>query len=277
MVKANSVILSTCLTAFCLLMIYASQQQVDLDTWHALNKEDHPLTVTAIDGNTIRKLDLGYHRLTSDLLWLSSIQYLGSNSYSQEYPALSNMIEAVTAVDPKFEYPYLFGGIILPWQGEPEAAITLLDKGWQEFPNNGLFPYNAGAIARIHLNNPELAATYLQKSIGLEDTPAAAQVLAGANLSKLSNREFALAWWNSILDTEQNEDIKQRALIWRDHLTIVIALENIVKEANQAGYTINKLSDLVKYGYLTKIPHSPLGDNALYLNTETGLVDIMSQ
>lgn len=222
---------------------------------------------------SLRTLDLGFHRATADIIWLSTIQYIGGGNPNAPYVSLYSLIDTAVTVDPTFEYPYLFGGIMLPWQGNPSQALDLLTRGMQQFPNNGLFPYNAGAVAKIHLHDNVAAAQFYRAAIGKENTPPAAALLAGVSLSSMDDRQFALTWWKGLAETETNPTIRERAQVWMTHLQLIIDLEALIKRATAEGHTITSLQDLVTDHYLTSIPQSPLGVPLQY-NPTTGKVDI---
>lgn len=223
----------------------------------------------------IRKTDLGFHRASADLVWLSLIQYFGGGNPNQPYLSLGSMLNTVVDLDPSFEYPYLFGGVILPWQGEPQVGLDLLNKGIKQYPNNGLLYYYAGSIAKIQLDQPALAANYFQQAVGKAGTPPAAAILAGVSLSELDNRDFARTWWQGILDDpKQTAVIKDRARVWLEHIDLTVDLEQLIAKTNrESTVPIKSLDDLVARGILKAIPRSPFETSLIY-NPTTGRVDL---
>lgn len=211
------------------------------------------------NGSTLRFADLGFHRATADSIWLSTIQYVGGGNPNAPYESLYTMLNTIITVDPTFEYPYLFGGVLLPWQGNPQQALDLLTRGMRQFPDNGLFPYNAGAVAKIHLHDDVQAAAFYQQAVGKKNTPPAAALLAGVSLTSMDDRQFALTYWQGLYETETNLTIKERARVWMTHLQKIIDLEALITRAQSDGHTITSLQDLVIYQYVTAVPPSPLG------------------
>lgn len=223
--------------------------------------------------SALRQVDLGFHRAAADMVWLAVIQYIGGGNPNLPYNSLYSLIDTAVTLDPSFEYPYLFGGILLPWQGNPSLALDLLTRGSQQFPNNGLLPYNSGAVAKIHLKDNAAAAAFYRAAIGKENTPPAAAILAGVSLSNMDDREFALTWWKGLYESETNPTIKERALVWMTHLQQIIDLEALIHRAQSAGNTVTTLNDLVTLQYLTAVPASPLGVPFEYY-TDTDNVEI---
>jgi tetratricopeptide (TPR) repeat protein len=222
----------------------------------------------------LRLTSVGYTRAATDSVWLATIQYFGGGNPNERYSSLPALIQTVVELDPDFEYPYLFGGLVLPWQGDAPAALALLDAGQARFPQNALLPYYAGAIARLNLQDNQRAAAYFQRAARLPGAPPAAALLAGVSLTEGDDRQVALAWWEGVIASTDNEQIRERATIWRDHLQLVLTLEELVAVTNQSsGQPIKQLSDLVSRGILTKEPVSPLGAT-LTLNATTGRVEL---
>lgn len=275
MVKAENPPIPLLPTIALLLLGLVAYTQYRSDTtlerrYQTANLKQVPATNIA-SGEAIRRLDLGFHRATADVLWLSTIQYVGGGNPNSPYDSLYHMINAVVTTDPNFEYPYLFGGILLPWQGNPQEALDLLERGQKQFPNNGLFPYNAGAVAKIQFHNDALAARFYQEAVGKEGTPPAAALLAGVSLTNLDDRQFALTWWQGVIESTTNATIRERAQVWVTHLKLIISLENTIKQAQKDGYQIDTINDLVSLGYLKSIPPSPLGVPLVY-DKSTGKV-----
>lgn len=50
----------------------------------------------------------------SDIIWISSIQYIGSTISVSQTPYLYNLLDNLTNLSPYWDYPYFFGSLILP-------------------------------------------------------------------------------------------------------------------------------------------------------------------
>lgn len=211
-----------------------------------------PVAVKALAG--------GFNRAAADAMWLTTIQYFGGGNPNETYSALPSLLSTVVTVDPNFEYPYLFGGLVLPWQSSARAALELLEAGMSHFPSNGLMPYYAGAIARLQLKDNHLAAAYFERASKTPGAPRAATLLAGVSLTDLDNRQVALAWWDGVLETSTDATIRERATAWRDHLELILTLESLIKKVEETtGQPVQSLNDLVVRRALLSIPLSPLG------------------
>lgn len=67
------------------------------------------------DAQYVKLVASGFEPLVSDLYWLASIQYIGSNVMEAEYKKyLYQMLNLVTDLDEYFDYPYELGLLLLP-------------------------------------------------------------------------------------------------------------------------------------------------------------------
>ncbi len=223
---------------------------------------------------SIKLLSAGRYRAASDTVWLNTIQYFGGGNPNEPYSALPALLRTVIELDPDFEYPYLFAGLVLPWQQNSTEALAILNRGLAKFPRNGLMAYYAGAIARIQLNDNVLAAKYFRLASTLPGAPRAAALLAGVSLTEADDRQIALAWWNGLIETTNDEATKERAVLWRDHLALILTLETKVLELREQGLAVNSMNDLAQLIGLPKVPESPLG-LPLRLDVQTGRIDLL--
>ena len=83
------------------------------------------------DGKALRVLSLGFDRLIADLFWLRTVYYMGDErSDAAGYPAAARLANLVTDIDPYFRTVYVvMSGAVGALQGDPDAAIALLEKG----------------------------------------------------------------------------------------------------------------------------------------------------
>lgn len=238
--------------------LYASNLQVKNARLRADVRQIPPLEPPA--PLAVKVLSGGFYRAAADILWLTTIQYFGGGNPNESFSALPSLLRTVVTLDPGFEYPYLFGGLVLPWQNNAAEAIALLEAGMAHFPQNGLMPYYAGAIARLQLKDNRRAAAYFAQASRTPGAPRAAAVLAGVSLTDLDDRQVALAWWDGVLETSTDATVLERAAAWRDHLKLVLSLEQLIPQVeHQTGQTVQSLNDLVVWRALPGIPPSPLG------------------
>lgn len=79
---------------------------------------------------------LCYRELLSDLFWIRAVLYYGEHSRTdRRYPLLPHLLWLSVWLDPYFEDPYEFGGIVLAWDaGAVDQSIALLREGVENVP-----------------------------------------------------------------------------------------------------------------------------------------------
>ncbi len=74
----------------------------------------------------------------SDFLWLRTMYYFGQHALTdRHYPYLFHLLDIITDLSPQWDYPYIFGAVILPTEAEASAdGLYLIDKGLPYHPDN---------------------------------------------------------------------------------------------------------------------------------------------
>jgi hypothetical protein len=150
-------------------------------------------------------VSLGYRELGADLLWIRALGYFGGD----DHPAAGTraLIEAIVALDPRFERVYAWGGIAITSVGSDAtnedrlAAIRVLERGMKEFPDNYRLPLYAGQIYTGDLESKDPAqveawqlegARYLERAVRTPGAPKAVGAFVAHLRSKLGQRDKAI-------------------------------------------------------------------------------------
>ncbi|MEK7279179.1 MAG: tetratricopeptide repeat protein, partial [Nitrospirota bacterium] len=65
-------------------------------------------------GEYLKPAALGYDQLVADIVWLQAIQVIGDKRISEEgYNWIYHALDVVTTLNPKMDYAYQVGGIVL--------------------------------------------------------------------------------------------------------------------------------------------------------------------
>jgi tetratricopeptide (TPR) repeat protein len=224
----------------------------------------------------LRLLSFGNPSMVADILWLQTIQYFGSGNPYQNYPSLGKLLDTITTLDPKFEYPYQFGMIVLPYMDQTDSAIMLGERAQKEIPNNGLLTYYLATDYHLGLKDYRKASEYYQKASTQPGAPSAAARLAGVTLAELSDtlsdRLVALEFWKTVYEQATDPDEKERAEAWFRHMEIVYVLEKAALEyKSQSGSFPSSQDQLVKAKLIPRSFKSPI-NRMLELDPETGRV-----
>ena len=124
-----------------------------------------------LNGNTAKRLSLGFNGLIADWYWMRSLQYVGRKVLdSKEGPMLDNLgtlnlkllaplLDNATTLDPTFIEPYEYAAIVLPGV-DTEAAIRITRKGIAANPSSWRLYHHLGYIYWQQGDYTTAAATY---------------------------------------------------------------------------------------------------------------------
>jgi hypothetical protein len=231
---------------------------------------------------TARFLSLGYHTLAADYYWIQAVQYFGSGwNQALFYRDLFPLVDLVSRLDPRWEYPLLFGGVALPtnlgretWINTAESTV-LLERGTSLFPDNPDFYVFAAYNLLNYHNDAQRAGQYLMTCARLSGCPAYVPQLATRVLAAADDVETALAFAQSMLESNEdpsfNEMMKERVRrleLERDIVRLETAV-TVFKERN--GRTPVQFQELLEQGILDAIPEEGYGGEFL-IDAATGEV-----
>jgi hypothetical protein len=150
-------------------------------------------------------VSLGYREAAADLLWIRAIGYVGGDE--DRAAGTRSLVEAIVALDPRFERVYEFAGIALTaidsdaTVDDKLAAIRVLERGMREFPKNCKLALVAGQIYTVDLqsDDPEQVkqwelegARYLERAVRLPGCPKNTATVVAYLRTKLGQREKAI-------------------------------------------------------------------------------------
>lgn len=221
-------------------------------------------------------LSLGNPSVVADILWLQSIQYFGGGNPYGGYPALGPLMNTITQLDPKDEYPYEFGLIVLPYMNQLDSALTLGQRGTKELPNNGLISFYLASDYLLNAKDYKKAAEYYDRASKLPDGPSASKRLAAVALSQvdtnLSDRLAAEAFWKTVYENATDESSREQAKNWYMHMQMVYQIEKAASDFKAStGRYPNNQEELVKAKLLPSVLVSP-AHRRFDLDPKTGKV-----
>jgi len=233
----------------------------------------------------VRRLTTSLHALAADVYWIRTLQYYGSakrrlatvasepspppflavqSDYDQLYP----LLDITTTLDPRFAVAYRFGAIFLAeaypaGPGRPDLAIALLEKGIREQPDKWEYMEDAGFVHYWYRRDYRAAAAWFEKAGDLPNAPNWLKPLAAATLAQGGDRRSSRLMWTSILETSEQDWLKQSAqhrLLQLRALDDIDALQSVVDEyVKRTGDRPSAWPTLIAARAIRGIPVDPTG------------------
>ena len=162
----------------------------------------------------LKPMLLGFHGAAADLLWIQIVQYVGTHwQTDKKFSQLSKALELVTSLDPYFLEPYLLGGIYLLYLSrQPEATVSLLEKGAAANPGRWELPHDLGRYYYLEARDHAQALRWWERAATLPGRPDYLPRFVARLYAKTGHRETALELWSEIYRTAQNDSVRSLAL-----------------------------------------------------------------
>ena len=207
----------------------------------------------------------GFRNVLADIAWLQAVQVAGNLKLTPtEYDRLYALLNVEADLDPKFEMPYLLGGLVLG-ESTPHAqkALHVLGRGKEQYPADWRFPFYMGFTHYFSLGDGIAGGRAMAEAARLPGSPAYLPGLASRMLSEAREPEVALALLAPIV--RQESDPARRAVLERRirEVTVERDLQRLERAVNtyreKTGAVPESLPDLVREGILEGIPSEPNG------------------
>jgi hypothetical protein len=212
---------------------------------------------------------LGFRNFLADIVWLEAVQVSGNREMSPgDYDRLYELLNVVANFDPKFDMPYLLGGLVLGESPDhAREALRVLERGKASLPADWRFPFYTGFTRYFSLGDPEAGGKAMAEAARLPGSPAYLPGLASRMLSEARDPDAALSLLDAIV--RQENDPARRAVLERRMREVAVERDLQLLEAAvenfraKAGEFPQSLSDLVREGFLPAIPQEPNGGRYL--------------
>jgi len=207
----------------------------------------------------------GFRNVLADIVWLQAVQVAGNLKITPaEYDRLYALLNVEADLDPKFEMPYLLGGLVLgesPQHGR--EALRVFQRGKVTHPSDWRFPFYIGFTHYFSLGDAMAGGWAMAEAARLPGSPTYLPGLASRMLSEAKEPEVALALLEPIV--KQESDPARRAVLERRMREVTVerdlqSLERAVERYREiTGIVPGDLYALVREGILTAIPPEPNG------------------
>ena len=214
-------------------------------------------------------LSLGFRNFLADVVWLEAVQVMAPLEMAPaEYDRLFELLNVGANFDPKFDIPYLLGGLVLSQSPDhAQKAVEVFERGKREYPVDWRFPFYIGYTNYFSMGETEAAGEAMAEAARLSGSPSYLPGLASRMLSEAREPAAALALLETIV--RQENDPARRAVMERRIREVTVerdlqALERAVESYREkVGVVPRELPDLVRAGILSGIPEEPNGGRYL--------------
>jgi hypothetical protein len=207
----------------------------------------------------------GFRNAFADAAWLGAVQAAGSRVMKgSDYDRLASLVETVINFDPKFDVPYLMGGILLSESpAHVPDALKILEKGKTALPSLWRIPFYEGYIRYFSQGDPVAGGMALEAASRIPGSPAYLPLLASRMYAEGRRPETALQFLSSMA---RNETDPARLKAFEDRMRDVeterdvLVLEDAVRQYRDVhAVSPRNLSDLVTGGFIVAVPLEPRG------------------
>ncbi len=214
-----------------------------------------------------KTLSLEFSGLTSDFLMLKVMTYMGQKIIKNEqltedeWQIIHRTLKQIVNLDPRFLDPYIVAQMSLPYDaGMVKETNVLLERAAQTLTENYRPNFFLWYNHFYFLNDPELAAKYLEKAARIPGAPAYFSTLA-ARMNLYAGKILAAVIFLEENLKETTDPALQKFLKLRiEALKKVGFLETkILKFRELYNKRPLNLQELIDCGLISSIPKDPYG------------------
>lgn len=226
-------------------------------------------TLFAPKGDVLRVVSLDQHMLVADILWMRSVLEFGSR-YGQENDArwaewFSRSIRAVTALDPHWRTPYVYGGIMLKVVGASDVSTEIFELGAQQLPDDYYLPFAAGMNYYLDGEHPEKAAEWLEIASKRPNAPQWYAMAAVAFREKRYERQQAIHYLRDEIEATEDPHLREQLQTRLDglvHDEIASKFDEAVERyVGLRGEAPRRVEDLLDAHLINSVPEDPMGES----------------
>jgi hypothetical protein len=179
-----------------------------------------------------RVLPKGLQVTLADAYWLYTVQYYGEHlETDNRFDSLPQIVDLVVTLSPRFHQAYITGAFALIDAGRPDLSYELLQRGFEQFPDDWHFPHYLGFFIYTFASDKKagarVAAQWYLKASKLPGAPAWTGRLAANLLAKGGNLHRSLLLWAEIY-ADGDKYSKQRAI---DELDTLLSKDPAQRDA----------------------------------------------
>lgn len=246
--------------------IYALQIYIDRDIPHPTSIEDLKYLPS---GNFLKGAALSYDELLADILWIKAIGYFGGHAVTdQNYDWLYHILDITTTLDPLFENPYEFGGIVLATEvRDVDQSIAILKKGMENVPKchkrYWYLPFFLAYDYMFYKADYLNAAHYLEMATQFPQSPRYLPLLVARLYANADDPEIAIAFLDQMIKSTDSKELKEKLAARIKEVMVDRDIRILEAARDQFMITWRRfpedLNELVMAGLIPAIPKDPFG------------------
>jgi tetratricopeptide (TPR) repeat protein len=238
-------------------------------------------------GEALKRLALSFDALVADLYWIRAVQSFGGarldGGAATSNDQLSDLLDIATTLDPEFNIAYRAGAIFLAeprpnGQGNPQAAIALLMKGFRANPRRWQYLHDIGFVYYWWMQDYRLASRWFKRASAVPGAPEWLRPLAGVTLTKGGERAAARALWQRLLDTGDHDYLRRIASYRLAQLHVLDDLDRLnallVRVRDETGQPASSWALLVRKGWIPRDPPTDPAGVPYVLDRGSGLATV---
>ncbi|MCX6570883.1 MAG: hypothetical protein NT006_05595 [Candidatus Aminicenantes bacterium] len=220
-------------------------------------------------GKFLKYATFGYRALAADAIYLWAIQYYSTPTIDDRFDHLDHIFAIINELDPRYQDPYEVGALIAVQEARnPAAALSILDRGAANNPDQWVYPFDAGHVAMMTLKDFPLAEKYFEQCMKIPDAPEFVERLRANAIFKKGDLRTSWETWLDIYKKAPDERTKKIA---SNHLyNVKAAIDSAALEDAAAKYRERfgrppaDLETLLRTGFLREVPKDMDGEDYLY-------------
>lgn len=220
-------------------------------------------------GAFLKGAALSFDEVLADLLWIKAIGYFGEHYRTDKnFQWLRHILDVTTTLDPYFQDPYEFGGIILGYElNDLEGSLELLEKGMNNVPRHHTrywyLPFFTAFNYMYYKGDYQKAAHYLEIASSFPQRPEYLPLLVARLYANTDDPGVAIPFLEKMTERASTPEMKEKLELRikeiqvKQHILLLTTARDRFRE--DTGNYPQSLDQLVSNNFIKTIPQEPFG------------------
>ena len=229
------------------------------------------------NSNFVKGCALSFNEVMADLLWIKAVGYLGDHfSAENNYRWLFQLLDVTTTLDPYYDDPYEFGGIVFAnVANDVDASFKILKRGMENVPKHHprywYLPFFTAFNYMYYRGDYQMAAHYLEIAASFPQRPAYLPLLVARLYANTDDPSVAIPFLQKMLERTATPGMREKLEQRIKEVHVRQDIKNLTKARDiyleKVGGYPETLGDMVKDGILPSLPKEPFGGQ-YYIRSE---------